>query len=66
MLKVSFFQGEDESGFHAIPLFGPADAVFEKTAAPLLLPEVVQYIETLHPRKDAQYVLVNAMGAGEY
>jgi hypothetical protein len=66
VLKVSFFQGEDESGLHAIPLFGPADSVFEKTAAPLLLPEVAQYIETLHPRKDAQYVLVNAMGAGEY
>jgi hypothetical protein len=66
MLKVAFFQGEDEHGRHAIPLFGPSSTVFEKTAAPYLLPEVVRYIETLQPRKDAQYVLLNAMGDGEH
>lgn len=66
MLKVAFFQGEDEQGVHAIPLFGPSDGTFEKTAAPLLLPEVSSYIGTLRPRQDAQYVLLNAMGAGEY
>jgi intein/homing endonuclease len=66
MLKVAFFQGEDARGLHALPLFGPADRVFEKTAAPLLLPEVSRYIASLRPRPDAQYVLLNAMGAGEY
>ena len=66
MLKVAFFQGEDERGLHAIPLFGPAERTFEKTAAPLLLPEVATYIASLRPRKDAQYVLLNAMGDCEH
>jgi len=66
MLKYSHFLGDAETGPTAIPLFGPADSEFEKTAAPTLLPEVVEYIATLQPRNDSQYVLVNAMGAGEY
>jgi LAGLIDADG DNA endonuclease family protein len=67
MIKVSLFAGSSEElGPRVIPLFGPADAVFEKTAAPQLLPEVVGYISKLHPRNDAQYVLINAMGAGEF
>lgn len=66
MIKVSFFQGQSEHGPAVIPLFGPADPVFEKTAAPLLLPEVSRYIATLRPRDNAQYTLVNALGAGEY
>ncbi len=63
MIKVGFFQGQQAA---AIPLFGPADAVFEKVAAPHLLPEVTRFIETLRPRDNAQYSLVNALGAGEY
>jgi hypothetical protein len=67
MIKVSLFEGSSpELGPQVIPLFGPADGVFEKTAAPQLLPEVVGYIASLRPRPDAQYVLINAMGAGEY
>lgn len=66
MLKVAFFQGADESGPRAIPLFSPADAVFEKTAAPKLLPDVAKYIAGLRPNSDSQYVLVNAMGASEW
>lgn len=66
MIKVSFFSGVTETGPVAIPLFGPSDAEFEKTAAPKLLPEVSKYIENLRPRNDCQYVLVNAMGACEY
>lgn len=66
MLKVAFFQGEDEHGPRAIPLFGPADPVFEKTAAPTLLPEVAKYIQGLRPQRDSQYVLLNAMGAVEW
>ena len=66
MLKVSHFLGESEHGLGAIPLFGPADSAFEKMAAPSLRPEVVQYIERLRPQSGSQYVLVNAMGAGEF
>lgn len=67
MLKVAFFPGEDERGLHVVPLLNSlTDKVFEKTAAPSLLPDVVRYIESLRPRPDAQYVLVNALGAGEF
>jgi hypothetical protein len=66
MLKVSFFQGQTEYGPSVVPLFGPADSVFEKVAAPGLLPEVASFIAGLRPRDNAQYVLVNAMGASEY
>ena len=66
MLKVSFFRGEGEAGPTAIPLFGPADRAFEKTAAPSLLPDVARFISNLTPRPDAQYMLVNAMGATEW
>lgn len=66
MLKVAYFPGENELGPTVLPLFGPADATFEKVAAPTLLPDVVRYIEALRPENDAQYVLLNALGAGEY
>jgi hypothetical protein len=66
MLKYSHFKAETEHGLAAIPLFGKADATFEKVASAQLLPEVVSYIAGLRPQRDSQYVLVNAMGAGEY
>lgn len=66
MIKLSLFQGSEEFGPAAVPLFGPADSYFEKTASASLLPEVSTYIAQLKPRNDSQYVLVNAMGAGEY
>lgn len=66
MLKCSHFRAETEHGPSAIPLFGKADAFFEKTASVQLLPEVTRYIAGLRPQRDSQYVLVNAMGAGEY
>jgi len=66
MLKVSTFLAESDFGLAAVPLFGPSDSVFEKTAAQGLLPEVVTYIDNLRPMDDAQYVLVNAMGASEF
>lgn len=65
MIKTSLFLGEAEHGRTVIPLFTKSDSAFEKTAS-VLLPDVVRYIETLKPRTDAQYVLVNAMGASEY
>jgi len=66
MLKISTFAGQSAYGPSAVPLFGPADAVFEKTASAKLLPDVVRYIESLRPQACSQYVLVNAMGASEY
>lgn len=66
MIKVSLFQGSEEFGPPAISLFGPSDSYFEKVASATLLPEVSQYIASLRPENDSQYVLVNAMGAGEY
>ncbi|MFA5436045.1 MAG: LAGLIDADG family homing endonuclease, partial [Candidatus Neomarinimicrobiota bacterium] len=66
MYKVSTFLSESDHGYSAVPLFGPADSVFEKTASATLLPEVLAYIKDLKPRAGSQYVLVNAMGAGEY
>jgi len=66
VIKVSLFQGSEEYGPAAVPLFGAADSYFEKTASATLLPEVSNYIAQLRPRNDSQYVLVNAMGAGEY
>lgn len=65
MLKVSYFSGRTEHGINVIPLFGKADTELEKCAS-VLLPDVVKYIDNLRPRKDAQYVLVNAMGASEW
>lgn len=66
MDKVGFFQGSEEFGPAAVPLFGLADSYFEKTASANLLPEVAAFIAALKPQNDCQYVLVNAMGAGEY
>lgn len=66
MIKVGLFQGSDEYGPAAVPLFGPADGYFEKVASAQLLPEVSSFIASLKPVNDCQYVLVNAMGAGEY
>jgi len=65
VIKTSLFLSE-EFRPAAIPLFGNADSYFEKVAAPQLLPDVVSYIERLRPQDNCQYVLVNAMGAGEW
>ena len=66
MIKVSFFPAVDSFGQHVFPLFTKSDRVFEKVAAPGLRPDVLRYIEALRPANDSQYVLLNAMGAGEY
>lgn len=66
MIKVSTFLAESVHGLAAVPLFGAADGAFEKVASVGLLPEVVRYIGALRPKKESQYVLVNALGAGEY
>lgn len=66
MIKVSTFLAESEHGPSVVPLFGPADPIFEKTASIGLRKEVLSYISSLRPQKESQYVLVNALGAGEF
>lgn len=67
MIKYCFYSGSDPRGPGAIPLFvGATDPYFEKVAAPKLMPGVAKYIAGLKPRADAQYMLINALGAGEY
>jgi hypothetical protein len=66
MIKIAYYRGQTELGPTVVPLFGPADSTFEKIAAPTLLPEVARYIGALRPENDAQYVLLNALGAGEF
>lgn len=66
MYKLSHFLGQSDFGIGAVPLFGKADSAFEKVASSGLLPDVVRYIEGLRPSNESQYVLVNALGAGEF
>lgn len=66
MIKVGYFAAQAARGPAAVPLFTRTDEYFEKIAAPALLPEVARYIASLRPSSESQYVLVNAMGAGEY
>lgn len=66
IVKISTFLGDSDHGQTVIPLYGPQGEVLEKVASCGLLPDVQSYIDGLRPRRDAQYVLVNALGAGEY
>jgi len=65
MEKEALFSGDGEYGQTVFPLHGRGSAAFEKTAS-LILPDVARYIENLRPQAGSQYVLVNALGAGEY
>lgn len=64
IIKASLFAG-GEGEPQVIPLGLPQERVLEKTGS-ALLPEVRRYISDLRPRANAQYVLVNALGAGEF
>ncbi len=67
MIKAAFFPGIDKHGQHVFPLHNTrTDALFEKIAAPTLLPDVLDYIDQLTPQNNSQYALLNAMAAGEY
>lgn len=68
--KQILFFGQTEAGIFAQAIF---DAALTKTAAPVLAswdtaPAIQTYIKTITPedRKRYCYVLVNALGAGEY
>jgi hypothetical protein len=70
--KVCQFPARHDLGEQLVEVFHPGNlekaAVFfgmGKTAAPLL-PEMQQLLETLQPHPNKIYILVNALGAGEY
>ena len=69
MIKISYHAAAaSDLGQIVFPLLASssADKDFEKRAAPVILPEVARYIANLKPINNAQYVLVNAMGASEF
>jgi hypothetical protein len=67
MEKWSHFLAETEAGPTVFPLHTRQyDAVFEKVAAPRILPGVARYIERLQPRRGCVYILISAMGAAEF
>jgi len=72
IVKVCQFHARSEQGERLVEVFHPGDmekaAAFfdmEKRGAPLL-PEVQRYLQNLKPNPNKIYVLVNALGAGEY
>lgn len=72
IIKVCQFKADKERGEHFAEVFHPGEmekaASFfsmNKEAAPML-PEVQGYLEKLKPDSRKIYVLVNALGAGEY
>ncbi len=67
MIKVSLFPSVGPGGQTVFPLQHRVwDGVFEKTAAPTLLPGVSRFISGLRAQNGTQDVLVNALGAQEY
>ena len=68
MIKVSLFKGSSGACQNVFSLFSSvqSDQAFEKTAEPFILPDVARYISNLRPQQGSQYVLVNAMGSGEF
>lgn len=69
MIKVGLYDPVNaQTGMPTVvPLFSKkTDGYLEKMAEAELLPSVVQYIKTLRPSNDCQYVLINALGAVEW
>lgn len=65
MIKYVEFSGES-SGDILVQAVGSPSSSLEKTASAQLHPEIKGFIDGLRPDNDRLYVLVNAMGAGEY
>ena len=72
IIKVCQFKARKEQGERLVEIFQPGEmekaAEFfgmGKRAAPML-PEVQSYLDKLRPDPNKIYVLVNALGAGEY
>jgi len=73
IIKVCQFKARPEAGERLAEVFHPGKEGMEKAAAFFMnksaapmLPEVQAYLEKLQPSPTKIYVLVNALGAGEY
>lgn len=74
IIKVCQFKARQEQGERLVEVFHPGQDGIEKAAeffsmnksAAPMLPEVQAYLEKLQPSPTKIYVLVNALGAGEY
>lgn len=72
IIKVCQFQARRDQGERLVQIFQPGEMekaaeffAMGKQAAPML-PKVQQYLEDLKPNPNKIYVLVNALGAGEF
>jgi hypothetical protein len=74
IVKVCQFKARQEHGERLVEIFHPGEGGMEKAAAFFsmnksaapMLPQVQSYLEKLQPSPTKIYVLVNALGAGEY
>jgi hypothetical protein len=66
MLKLLTFPGVDEDGNILVQAFHPGGDGLTKLASGELHPEVAAYANNLKPEPGKLYILVNALGAGEY
>jgi hypothetical protein len=72
IIKVCQFQARQEQGERLVQIFQPGEIdkaaeffAMGKAASPML-PEVQRYLEKLQPHPNKIFVLVNALGAGEF
>lgn len=65
MLKLLTFPGTDDDGNVFVQAIKPNETM-EKTASANLMPQVSSYIDGISKDDKYLYVLVNALGAGEY
>ena len=66
MLKLITFQGQDESGNVFVQAIKPSGSLTKIANKSRLTPEIQSHISAIRPDGDHVYVLVNALGAGEY
>ena len=66
MIKLITFPGSDESSNVFVQAIGARSGSMTKTASGELHPKVSEFISSIKPQSDKLYVLVNALGAGEY
>ena len=66
MLKLITFQGQDDSGNVFVQAIQPASGLTKVANHSSLTPEIKSHISSIKPDAEHIYVLVNALGAGEY
>jgi hypothetical protein len=66
MLKLIEMPGVSESGDILVQAFVPEQGLSKTAATDKLHPEIRKFLDGLRPDKSKLYVLVNALGAGEY